>query len=175
MIARRLKLSESEVSIKSLAITKKVIGGRIFSTKNRVSIYLPIKNEVATREIINFFVEAGVEVYLPKYFDGSDEYRFGHFEGWNNLEDEPYGIKQPAGDKTIDADEVDLAIIPGVAFDRKGVRLGYGKGVYDKLLSKSKAICVGLAYQFQIVDRLPKEKHDLPIDAVITEENIYRF
>jgi len=175
LIARRLELSEGEVSIKSLAITKKVIGSHIFSTKSRVSLYLPIKNEVETRDIINFFVEAGLEVYLPKYFKEEDEYRLARFGGWNNLEEGPYGIKQPAGDETIAGNKIDLAFVPGVGFDKKGVRLGYGKGVYDKLFAKSKATLAGLAYGFQVVDDLPREDHDLIMDSVVTDEEVYQF
>ncbi len=175
MVAKRLELSASAVSTKSLAITKKVIGSRIFSTKNRVSLYLPIKNEVETRDIINFFVEAGVAVYLPKYFKDTDVYRLVRFRKWDDLEKGPLGILEPKSGGMIDAGEIDLAFIPGVAFDKKGVRLGYGKGVFDRLFAKSRAKRVGLAYKFQMVNDLPKEKHDLMMDFVVTEEEVYQF
>ena len=68
---------------------------------------------------------------------------------------------------------MDVSIIPGVAFDKKGVRLGYGKGVFDRLLAKSQAFKIGLAYDFQIVDELPREKHDLVMDIVESEKKVF--
>ncbi|MDO8487361.1 MAG: 5-formyltetrahydrofolate cyclo-ligase [Candidatus Curtissbacteria bacterium] len=175
IIAQRVELSASKVRAKSLAITKKIIGSSIFSTGNRVSLYLPIKNEVETHDIINFFVEAGVEVYLPKYLKETDEYQLARFRGWGDLKEGPLGILEPKSGGMIDTGKIDLAFFPGVAFDKNGVRLGYGKGVFDTLFAKSKAVRVGLAYELQIVDVIPRENHDLKMDFVVTEERVLDF
>ena len=65
---------------------------------------------------------------------------------------------------------MEVAIIPGLAFGKNDTRLGYGKGVYDQLLANFKGLKIGLAYDFQIVDKLPKERHDLKMDMVLTEK-----
>ncbi|MBI3341770.1 5-formyltetrahydrofolate cyclo-ligase, partial [Candidatus Curtissbacteria bacterium] len=69
----------------------------------------------------------------------------------------------------------DVVAVPSLAFDIHGYRLGYGKGVYDQLLNGSKTIRVGLAYDFQIMDKLPNEPHDLRMNFVVTEKKVYKF
>ena len=115
------------------------------------------------------------KIFVPYYFKKTDDYQLVEFMDWQNLEKGPYGILQPRGLDTIDPQKIDLAIVPGVVFSTDGVRLGYGKGVYDRLLKESGAIEIGLAYEFQIVNKLPKEKHDLLMDFVITEKKIRRI
>lgn len=172
----RLNLSPGDMDQKSREITKKIIAGGFFSkTVNKIAAYLPVKNEVNTSDIINFAIESEIEVYLPKYFANSNEYKLARFESWEGLETGPYGIAQPASDETVDANEVGLVFVPGVAFDKKGVRLGYGKGVYDRLFANSGATLVGLAYEFQVVGRLPRADHDLRMDLVGTEKRILRL
>lgn len=175
LLAKRLGLTPAEVENKSRAIAKRIIESDLFSDYKRVSIYLSIKNEVETREIINFFVDCGLEVYLPKYSTDVDRYRLVRFGKWDDLEKGPLGILEPKGGGMIDADKIDLAFVPGVAFDEKGTRLGYGKGVFDMLFAKSKAELVGLAYEFQIADVIPKESHDLKMDFIVTEKRILDF
>lgn len=173
MISKRQNLTAKEVEDKSTAITLRIIDSDLFADVKKVAGYLPTKNEVDTKSVINFLVEVGASTYLPKFF--GKEYKLVRFDSWTDLAEGPYEILEPVGDETISVDEIDLAFIPGVAFDKKGVRLGYGKGVYDKLLSKSKAMLVGLAYEFQVVDALPREDHDLTMNLVITDEKVYQF
>lgn len=80
-----------------------------------------------------------------------------------------YDIEEPTGTATTDVDEIDLMIIPAVAFDRKGNRLGRGKGFYDRLLAESKATKIGVGYEFQLIDEIPAEPHDVPMNIVITQ------
>lgn len=175
LLAKRLGLTPREAEDKRTAIFKKIVESSLLAHTKKVSCYIPINNEVDTKPIINFLVEAGVEVYLPKYFEETDEYRLAQFRGWSDLEKGPLGILEPKSGGTIDVGKIDLAFLPGVAFDKKGMRLGYGKGVFDRLFAKSGAKRVGLAYEFQIVDVIPKEIHDLKMDFVVTEERLLDF
>ncbi|MBI2598627.1 5-formyltetrahydrofolate cyclo-ligase [Candidatus Curtissbacteria bacterium] len=185
LIAKRSGLSTKSVEEKSRQIAKKMMESDLFLKTKIVSAYLPIRGEVSTKPIINFLIEAGVEVYLPKSF--GEEYKLVRFKSWNDLEKGPYGILEPlspshpefsSGSKKMlkqvqhDKVDIDLAFIPGVAFDKNGVRLGYGKGVFDRLFAKSEATLVGLAYEFQIVDELPREEHDLVMDYVVTPSSV---
>ncbi|MDE6243728.1 MAG: 5-formyltetrahydrofolate cyclo-ligase, partial [Muribaculaceae bacterium] len=68
---------------------------------------------------------------------------------------------------------MELIVVPAVAYDRRGNRLGRGKGYYDRLLATTKASKIGVAYEFQVVDDIPAESHDVPVDIVITENGIY--
>lgn len=83
----------------------------------------------------------------------------------------PFGLREPAADSTrIDPEDVDVVLVPGVAFDEDGYRLGYGGGYYDRLLPRLDRGCVriGLAYDEQVVARVPREVHDMPVDVLVT-------
>ena len=83
-----------------------------------------------------------------------------------------YGIIESQGDRITDLSVIDMIIIPGVAFDKKRNRLGRGKGYYDRLLSQVETCKIGICYDCQITDFLPVEKHDIPMDYIITESGI---
>lgn len=168
----RSSLHLQEISEKSDKISKKLLTLPILKTAKTISAYLPINNEVETKPIIDFLTSEGKSVYVAQF--ANNEYRFSEFKTWNDLEEGPLGILQPKTQNTISADSIDVAILPGVAFDQRGVRLGYGKGVFDQLLEGSNAYLVGLAYYFQIVEMLPREKHDLVMDLVVTEDVIIK-
>lgn len=79
-----------------------------------------------------------------------------------------FHIEEPTGDTVSNPEEIELVIVPAVAYDRKGTRLGRGKGYYDRLLSTLKATTIGVGYDFQLYDELPSESHDVPVHMVIT-------
>lgn len=79
-----------------------------------------------------------------------------------------FNIKEPIGNTLTPTQTIDLAIIPGIAFDRNGARLGRGKGYYDKLLQNMAALKIGICYDFQLLEKLPLEPHDICMDAIIT-------
>lgn len=83
-----------------------------------------------------------------------------------------FQIEEPTGDNIADVDDIELMIIPAVAFDRNRNRLGRGKGFYDRLLATSKATKIGVGYEFQLFDELPAEEHDIPMDMVITQHSV---
>lgn len=86
-----------------------------------------------------------------------------------------FQIEEPTGDDLVDPALLDLIVTPGVAFDRQGNRMGRGKGYYDRLLATTRATKIGVAYHFQLVDTLPTEPHDVPMDAVITDQIALTF
>lgn len=99
-----------------------------------------------------------------------DELELRLFNGVENMEQgSGFGIMEPKTGNLINPDEIDFAIIPGVAFDRKGNRLGRGKGYYDRTLPLLRnAVKVGIAYEFQIIDSVPVSEHDIPVDLVVS-------
>lgn len=192
-LAKRRSLEKSFVEQTSRIITKKLLIEIKKIKFSSVLVYLSVNNEVETKAIIDYLIKDGKRIFLPKYLGDTSEvsYVFAEFTGWQNLEKGPYGILQPSneqdnkpglenfykpglkeGIKDSFGGDLETAIIPGVAFDKRGVRLGYGKGVFDKLLLNSKAFKIGLAYDFQIVDKLPKEAHDLIMDLIVTEKRV---
>lgn len=172
-IKKRQNLSRQEVKEKSAAIFKKVKKLIYCTQYKKFLLYSSISNEVLTDEAVEFLAGKNREVFLPAF--GSGFYRISKFEGWEEMIEGPYYIRQPKKGRFIKSQDIEVAIIPGVAFSKSGVRLGYGKGVYDRLLAKSNAIKIGLAYEFQIASQLPQEEHDLLMDIVVTEKKVYRF
>ena len=95
---------------------------------------------------------------------------------WDDLEASSYGILEPKKEKIkeISIDEIDLIIVPGVAFDKFGNRLGHGKGYYDRLLKNANTTIIGLAFEFQTIEKIPTDEHDKPVDIIITEDRIMK-
>ena len=84
-----------------------------------------------------------------------------------------FGILEPIEAMKIPWKKIDLVLVPGIVFDKNGHRIGYGLGFYDKFLKKvPKAIKIGLAFDFQIVDKVPREEHDVPVDLVVTDKEV---
>lgn len=86
-----------------------------------------------------------------------------------------FHIEEPTGEDVVDVSDIELMVIPAVAFDRKGNRLGRGKGFYDRLLSASKATKIGVGYEFQLFDDIPSEPHDVAMDMVITQKTLIKL
>ena len=89
-------------------------------------------------------------------------------------ERDAFGIGTPRERIPVDKHAISLALVPGLAFDRHGFRIGYGGGYYDRFLADSAAVRVGLCYEFQITEEVPREPHDLAMDWILTEQAIYR-
>ena|SRR3989344_282723 len=172
---KRLSSSVSTVLRRSQKITNRLLTISEIKEKNNFSAYLPINNEVDTKGIINDLLQKEISIFVPAFLATNNDYLFTRFDGWQNLEEGPKGILQPQIIESFDSLLIEVAILPGLAFSKDGVRLGYGKGVFDRLLSKSKAIKIGLAYDFQIIDKIPKEEHDLLMDLVVTEKRVIRL
>ena len=173
-LSKRLALSKKFIAQTSRNITDKILSVGKIADSQLFSIYLPIKNEVETKLIIDSLNLRDAKILVPAYSTKIKDYVFSKFGNWQSLEKGPRGILQPRIIEPVDPSLVDVAILPGLAFSKRGVRLGYGKGVFDRLFSNSKAIRIGLAYDFQIVDEIPKEEHDLVMDMVVTEKNVIR-
>ncbi len=89
----------------------------------------------------------------------------------SRLELGSFQIEEPTGDDLTDPAEIELIIVPAVAFDRNGNRLGRGKGFYDRLLQTTRATKIGVGYDFQLLEEIPAEPHDIPMDMVITQKH----
>ena len=87
----------------------------------------------------------------------------------SRLELGAFHIEEPTGDNIADPEEIELVVVPAVAYDRRGNRLGRGKGFYDRFLASTKATKIGVGYEFQLLDEIPAEAHDVPMDMVITQ------
>jgi 5-formyltetrahydrofolate cyclo-ligase len=150
-----------------------------YAAAQTILFYISVRNEVDTRDLLDKALAAGRQVVVPYCENG--ELHLVRLLGRDDLEIGAHNIPEPSlalrGDpaRQVAPEQVDLALIPGVAFDTLGYRLGHGAGYYDKLLARMRpdAARVGLAFECQIVDELPIEPHDMPMDYVVTESTIY--
>ncbi len=132
-----------------------------------VMLYWSMKDEVFTHDFVNKWVNKKTMI-LPAV--KGDELELRKFEGLENMIiGESFGIAEPAGEAFKNTDEIDLIIVPGVAFDKQNNRLGRGKAYYDKLLKTSNAKKIGLCFDFQLLDSVPVDEHDIKMDLVISD------
>lgn len=137
-----------------------------FIMADRILIYHSLPDELSTHRFIDKW-NSRKTFYLPRV-NGVNLDILPYRE--SRLELGAFHIEEPTGTDKVDVDEIELIIVPGVAYDRKGNRLGRGKGFYDRLLAATGATKIGIAYGFQMVDEIPSEPHDVPMDMVITPE-----
>ena len=128
--------------------------------------YLPYNQEVRTVPMLEQALADGKRVAVPKCY--GDEMRFIYLEDLSQVEKGYCGIPEPIADEPIAEDETALVLMPGLAFDPQGHRMGYGGGFYDKFLEKEpNHPTIALCYEFQMLEHLETEAHDIPVDTVL--------
>lgn len=133
--------------------------------------YWSLPDELPTHESVNQWLAAGKNIYLPRVM--GDDLEIVPYHGAQTLDDNnKFHIGEPVGD-AVDASCLELIIVPAVALDAQRNRLGRGKGFYDRLLSTTSCPTIGVACDFQLVDEVPVEPHDHPLDCVVTSDGIY--
>lgn len=139
-----------------------------FQESQTILLYWSMEDEVQTHDFVNRWYKE--KTLLLPCVDGND-LRLRQYTGPECMkEGEQFGIGEPTGPEYTTLDNVQMIIVPGVAFDRSGNRMGRGRGFYDRLLkSTPRAYKVGVAFNFQMVDHVPIEDFDVPMNAVIAE------
>jgi len=168
-LARRKNLDPAYAKRASVSITERFLA--MFQAFDSFLLYVSFKGEVDTVELINALYGMKKAVYLPCV--RGDGIELGLYKGENSLICGAYGICEPA--ECTDYESIDVAAVPGVAFDRRLMRVGWGKGYYDRLLAAGRIRkAVGLAFECQLFDSIKAEPHDIPCDMLVTETDIYR-
>ena len=178
VLQRRKALSKMEIYRRSKLIQNRVIDSFEFKSAKTIGAYFATGSEVRTEHIINTSLQNRKVLLLPKtradciVFHRVLEADFDN----NKLIRGRFGITEPAGSSDI-VDNIDLLIVPGLAFDSNGYRLGYGKGYYDRFIQKNKyCFTIGLAFQFQMLDiDLPHSGYDQKVSAIATEKRMLVF
>jgi 5-formyltetrahydrofolate cyclo-ligase len=139
----------------------------VFQQAKTVMLYWSMEDEVHTHDFIQKWAKEK-EIILPVV--NGDKLLLKRFTGMQSMKTgEKYGIQEPQGEDFTDFNAIDLVIVPGVAFDKAKNRMGHGKGYYDRLLPDLKAYKIALCYNFQLVDEVPAEIHDIKMDEIITD------
>ena len=161
---------------KDALIKKTLFALSEFASAKTVLFYASFRSEADTAGMIEESLQAGKKVVLPRVDKEKHFLRLYEIKDPGELSPGYMGIPEPSvpDDRLITIDETDVVIIPGVAFDYSGNRLGYGAGYYDKLLSKrmKKIQIIALAYEEQIVDSIPSEAHDVKVDMIVTDKRV---
>ena len=150
-----------------------------YAAARAVMFYVDVRSEVRTRNDLAAALQTGKKIVVPYCVDG--ELELFHLTDPDELSVGMYRILEPKPElrsleaHRVDVQEIDLIIVPGVAFDREGGRTGHGKGYYDKLLEHARADTplVALAFECQLFEKIPMQDHDVFMDKVITEKVVY--
>ncbi|NLY88603.1 MAG: 5-formyltetrahydrofolate cyclo-ligase [Firmicutes bacterium] len=175
----RLRLAgfdHEEVAQKSALITARALALPQLQAAKTVGAYASIGNEVATENLLASLLSAGKNLVLP-VVKGDGIMEFRAVTDLDRLTPGVFGIPEPRAGELCLPEKIDLLFIPGLAFDRRGGRLGRGKGYFDRYLARAAAlrpdlIKVALAFSGQLAAAVPRDDWDLPMDLVITEEEV---
>jgi len=178
ILAIRNKMSVEEVNSNSKIIMEKLTSLNEFINAKTVFVYMDFGNEVVTRDLIKLMFAKNKHVVIP-YTDTVETKLIPTeiFDLEKDLIKCKFGYYEPKKEnvKYVEPQKFDLIVVPGVAFDKDLNRMGYGKGYYDKILSLRRNDCkaIAVAFDFQVLEKIPCEEHDVKMDMIITEKNIY--
>ena len=167
MKRQTLALTESEVKRQSEAAMKILLQQVEFRRPSMVALFAPLADEI---QLLPLVEKLSCRVVLPRV--EGDDMEFYDYDS-RAMQIGSFGIVEPQGVEPVEAEQIDLMVVPGVAFTAAGDRLGRGKGYYDRYLSREgfRAFCVGVCYEHQVVESLPVEPHDKAMDEVVSSNS----
>lgn len=179
MLSKRNSLSQQGLMEKSSAITKLLFSTDYYKDSKYIMSYIDFRNEVRTEEIIKKALKEGKNVIIPISIVETRQLILSQLMDYDKeLEAGTYGILEPKKKfiREVNPDLIDLILMPGVAFDRRGYRIGYGGGYYDRFLTRiDKSVPkAALAFDLQMVPYVKEGRYDIPVDYIITESEIIK-
>ncbi len=163
------------------SLSKKVIENLVnteyYKDAKNIMTFISFGSEIDTHQFIKEAIEEGKNIFVPVTFHESREMKPSLLKSFDELENGYFNILTPKEEfiRYIDPLEIDLVIVPGAVFDRRGYRIGYGGGFYDRFLSskiRKDTSKIAIAFELQIVDNVPTEDYDIPVDFIVTENEI---
>lgn len=175
----RKAISTEELVKKSDMVTEKLLSTDLYKNANTIMAYIDFRNEVRTEKIIKTAIADGKRIVIPISIVDTRQLVLSELIDYDfELSPGAYGILEPRPEfiREIDPETVDLVLIPGVAFDERGYRVGYGAGYYDRFLEKVRpdSSKIALAFELQMVDYACEDSHDVPVDLIITEDRSFK-
>ena len=163
---RKRAMTEEEIISRSESLGKQFHSSEAYRNAKTIYGYLPYNQEVRTVPMLEQALKDGKKVAVPKCY--GDEMKFIFMEDLSKVEKGYAGIPEPIADGPVADDPTALVLMPGMAFDPQGHRIGYGGGFYDKFLAaEPEHPTLALCYEFQLLPHLETEEHDIPVDHVI--------
>ncbi|MFO0978491.1 MAG: 5-formyltetrahydrofolate cyclo-ligase [Planctomycetaceae bacterium] len=165
-------------------LSRRIVGAFMalpeYAQAGTVMFYIDVRSEVRTRHDLELALQSGKTIIVP-WCNDDGELELFRLASMDELEVGMYKILEPRKElrslpeKQVNVEELDLIMVPGVAFDRRGARMGHGKGYYDKLLQHARkdTPLIALAFECQLFEQIPVADHDIFMDKIITEDQVY--
>jgi len=179
MLNKRGQLSNDEIIVKSNSIAKHLYNTTYYNNSNFIMTYINFRKEVITKGIIQNSLKKGKDIGVPITVPKSRKLIVSQLKDFEKeLKLGFYNILTPKKEyiREVEPSSIDLVLVPGAGFDKRGYRIGYGGGYYDTFFTtlNKDAIKIGLAFQMQIMDKVPNEDHDIPVNFIITENGLIK-
>ncbi len=171
MLGVRSAMNREEIVLSSAVITEKLLSLECVLRAKSVMAYYSHRNEPDLLEFMRRCIDMGKRVSLP-CVSGKGEMAAAAYCSDTVMKNNVYGIPEPVITGETREEEPDIVIVPGVAFDERLYRIGFGKGYYDRFLVNTQAVKAGVCFDFQIVPDIGAQSHDVPMDIIITEKRI---
>ena len=163
---RKRAMTEEEIVSRSEKLGQLFAQSQAYKAAKTIYGYLPYNQEVRTVPMLEQALKDGKRVAVPKVY--GDEMKFLYLDDLSQVEKGYAGIPEPIADGPVADDDTALVLMPGLAFDPAGHRIGYGGGFYDKFLAaEPNHPTLALCYEFQLLPELDTEEHDIPVDTVL--------
>jgi len=170
ILENRKSLSDSFKTDAETKMLKFIQNLDVFQIANTVHTYISKKNEPKTNRLIKLCWNLSKNVNIPFIIPGKNQLFHSELNSFNDLRVGSFGVLEPCSKNITSKNKnFDIVIVPGIAFDMNGGRMGYGKGFYDKFLKNTSAFRLALAFDFQVLEKIPIENHDIPMNGIITE------
>lgn len=175
LIAARRALDPAFVQEASLAICRRIFELPELEAAQTVALYQALRNEIELRALWDALAGTGKRVLFPRIHPGTRVLAFAPVDDPAELTVGALGVRQPPPERDVPLEEIDAFVVPALAFDPAGRRLGRGGGYYDATLAAAPAaLRIGPCLESQLRQRLPVEAHDAPVDLVVTQERVLR-
>ena len=175
LLQQRRQCAKALCRTLSREIQDRFLATAAFADAECLALYASVHNEVGTDAVAEAVLAAGKQLAYPRV--ENEQLSFIRTAGPEFLAPGFFNVPEPVTGEVLPAEAIDVCVVPGVAFDFSGHRLGYGRGYYDRFLARcpERTQRIGFAYEFQLVDALPAQAHDQLVNHVITEKRILDF
>ena len=174
VLRQRRALSALEKSQAESVMLESLLNWEVFKNAGVIHIFISKPDEPDTRPIIEHCWSSRKKIAVPVVLPDTFDLFHSEIKSFDDLVYGMHGTQEPSPERRIkiNPESFDLVIVPGVAFDRQGGRLGHGKGYYDRFLELTSAFRLGLTFDCQLLETVPTELHDVPMNAILSESGI---